>query len=39
MVGKIGRHVKKLSDGKVVIPKIFALDPAGKLCKIKKIKF
>lgn len=30
MVGKIGRHLKYLSNGKVVVPRIYALDPAGK---------
>jgi Lipase len=29
MVGKIGRHVKKLSGGVYSISSIFALDPAG----------
>lgn len=29
MVGKIGRHLKKISEGKLVIPRIYALDPAG----------
>jgi hypothetical protein len=30
MVGKIGRMVKKFTNGKMTIPKIFALDPSGK---------
>lgn len=29
MVGKIGRHLKKKSNGTLVIPRIYALDPAG----------
>lgn len=29
MVGKIGRTLKALSSGKLVIPRIYALDPAG----------
>lgn len=33
MVGKIGRHLKFLSDSKVVVPRIFALDPAGEFKK------
>lgn len=30
IVGKIGRTVTKMTNGKMVIPKIFALDPSGK---------
>jgi Lipase len=29
MVGKVGRHLKKISEGKLVLPRIYALDPAG----------
>lgn len=29
MVAKIGRHLKKLTDGRVTIPALYALDPAG----------
>ena len=29
MVGKIGRQLKKISSGRLVIPRIFALDPTG----------
>lgn len=31
MVGKIGRQIKNLSNGTLIIPRIYALDPAGKL--------
>lgn len=31
MVGKIGRQIKNLSNGTLLIPRIYALDPAGKL--------
>lgn len=34
MVGKIGRHLKLISNEKVVVPRIYALDPAGKFLKI-----
>lgn len=30
LVGKIGRQVKKITNGKLVVPKIIALDPAGE---------
>lgn len=42
MVGKIGRHLKKLSAGRVVMPRIYALDPAGKMlsyCNSKIFKY
>lgn len=29
MVAKIGRHIAKITSGKMTIPAIFALDPAG----------
>lgn len=29
MAGKIGRHIQKISNGLVKIPRIYALDPAG----------
>ena len=31
MSGMVGRKIKELSNGKIVIPRIIALDPAGKL--------
>lgn len=31
MAGKIGRELKKISNGMLVVPQIYALDPAGKL--------
>lgn len=39
MAGKIGRELKKLSNGTLSIPQIYALDPAGMLSPVKKIKF
>lgn len=30
MVGMIGRYLKRVSNGNVVVPRIYALDPAGK---------
>lgn len=30
MVGKIGRELQEISRGKLVIPRIYVLDPAGK---------
>lgn len=30
LVGKIGRHVQELTKGKLILPRIYALDPAGK---------
>jgi len=29
MVGKIGRHLRKITNGKLSVPRIIALDPAG----------
>merc|ERR1711974_451930 len=29
MIGKVARHLKKKSGGRLTIPKLFALDPAG----------
>lgn len=31
MVGKIGRQLRKISNGALVIPRIYALDPASKI--------
>lgn len=39
MVGKIGRQIKNLSNGTLVIPRIYALDPAGKLWRSISIFF
>lgn len=30
MVGKVGRQLQKITSGRLVIPRIYALDPAGK---------
>lgn len=38
MVGKIGRQIKKLSNGALVVPRIYALDPAGTLSGLSQQK-
>lgn len=34
MVGKISRHLRKISNGTMIIPRIYALDPAGEKKKV-----
>lgn len=35
MVGKIGRHLQKITNGKMILPRIYALDPAGNKFQMK----